>query len=125
MNNEYTSEERICTDYVISEETFGIATSLSGICKRKNNPHVFWLSADVISKNKIKKLKIHGNSQSAKFSLNYKLVAAMQQMGNGYTDIGTLVSFLDLPTCAETVAYNLRMVERVLGPVQLSTKDER
>ena len=47
----------------------------------------------------------------------------MQQMGNGYTDIGTLVSFLDLPTCAETVAYNLQMVERVLGPVQLIQKD--
>ena len=48
--------------------------------------------------------------------MNYKLVASIQQMGNEYTDMGTLVSFLALPTCSETIAYNLQMVERVLVP---------
>mmetsp|Transcript_17782 Transcript_17782/g.25118 ORF Transcript_17782/g.25118 Transcript_17782/m.25118 type:complete len:81 (+) Transcript_17782:171-413(+) len=40
----------ICKCFRISEETYGVATSLNGVCSRKRKPHVSWISADKVAK---------------------------------------------------------------------------
>ena len=57
------------------------------------------------------------------YALNYQLCAAMQQMGNGPTDMGELAGFLDFP-CANKVSLHMQQTESILGPIQDQLRDE-
>ena len=121
MKNEQSAEEMICKEFSVSEETYGFATSIFGLCSKKKNSHVFRIDAEkvVASKN-----KFHGNTKIKKFAINYKIAAAMEQMGCGTTQIAMLSAFLDLPPSWATVNWHLREIESVLGPVQEAKKQE-
>ena len=70
------------------------------------------------------KNKLHGNAKGKRYALNYKVVAAMQQMGCGSSNMGTLSGFLDLPSKADTVSYHLKHAEQILGTSQLELKEK-
>ena len=69
------------------------------------------------------KRKLHGNAKGERYALNYEVVAAMQQMGYGNSDMGTLSDFLDLPSKNDAVSYYLKHAEQILGAVQLELKE--
>ena len=51
-----------------------------------------------------------------KISIYYKLTAAIQQMGCGYTDVATLAGFLDIPATWTSVVRYMKGVESVMEP---------
>ena len=67
---------------------------------------------------------MHGSQRAKTFAINYKLAAAMQQMGCGSTDIATLAGFLDIPVSWSSVARHMKAVEEVMGPIQIEKKEE-
>ena len=109
-------KRRSAKGFSVGGETFGVATSLFGCCARDQKPHVFWVNADPVGINIRKKL--HGNARGGKFALNYKLTAAMQQMGNGVSQMETLCGFLDI-TCSTSLRSYIEKAEKVLGKLQL------
>ena len=119
--NMMDAEARICCDFHVSEETWGIATSLYGQCRRSRKPHSFSIEASELSSGPVKK-SLHGNSRTARYSVNYQLCAAIQQMGCGRTDAKTLLGFLDLPSSAKIDAH-LAVVEKTLGRIEITVKD--
>ena len=121
-NNDMSIEDSICKSFAVSEETYGFATSLFGICERKIRSHTFRVDADEVG-NRIKK-NLNGNAKSKRYVLNYKAVAAMQQMGCGTSDMANLSAFLDLPTNADNINYHIKSVEKVLGKEQLAKREE-
>ena len=63
--------------------------------------------------------EFHGNCKAKLYSINYKLAAAIQTMGNGNTDVATLAGFLELPASWSSVSRHMQMAEEVMGPVQI------
>ena len=104
------------------EETIGLATKIVGICTRKRQPHTFTLPDKKIANADIKS-SLHGNAKVAQYAINYQLMAAIQAIGCGPTDAMSLVSFMDLPSGSKMQSM-LAKVEKVMGEVQLSKKDE-
>ena len=121
-NNSQSAEENICSEFSMGEETYGIATSVFGVCARRQNAHVFRVNSPLIAGN-IRK-DFHGSAKGKTFGLNYQLGAAIQQMGCGSTDVATLVAFLDLPTSWSTISSHMKQCESVMGPVQIAMADE-
>jgi len=117
-----TIEDKICSEFSISEKSYGIATSLYGKCSHKRNAHVFTINCPQISWRTTS--SFHGNSQGKLFSINYQLAAAMQQMGCGNTDAATPAGFLDLPPTWSVLRRHLWSVEKVMGPIQVQLSDE-
>ena len=115
-------EDCICKQFSVQEETYGLATSIYGVCGRKKDSHVFRINADKISGNI--RSGFHKNSRHNLFAINYRLCAAIQQMGCGFTDASTLAGFLDLPVTWDTMNYCMRKVEAVMGPIQLAKREE-
>ena len=70
------------------------------------------------------KRKLHGNTKRKRYVLNYKVVAAIQQMGCGSSNMGTLSGILDLPSKNDTVSYHLKHTEQILDVVQLELKEK-
>ena len=56
--------------------------------------------------------------------MNYRVAAAMQQIGYGNTDAATLAGFLDLPGSWSLIARHMKRVEEVMGPVQVQKREE-
>ena len=56
--------------------------------------------------------------------MNYRLCLALQMMGCGNTDGGTLAGFLDLPVPWDTVNDCIKSVESVMGPLQIEKRKE-
>ena len=108
-------ESQITCDFVLSEKTYGIATTIYGVCERARKPHKFELLPEKVNKEIC--TTVHGNSKVKLFALNYKLAAAIQSMGCGSSDATKLVGFLDFP-CGDKIERHLRLVEEVLGPIQ-------
>ena len=108
-------EDLICSEVVISEETYGFATSLYCRCKRERKPHSF----DVLAKrvNPVNQKAFHGNARVQLYALNYQLAAAIQQMGCGPTDSIKLSGFLEMG-CGDKIERNLAKIEKVIGPMQ-------
>ena len=106
----------------MGEETFGFATTLLGICSRRIRPHTFRISAEKVSHDITSGL--HGHHRYPHYALNYRLCAALQQMGCGYTDGGTLAGFLDLPVNADSLRNGMKKVEQILGSVQIQKREE-
>jgi len=52
------------------------------------------------------------------------LAAAIQTMGNGNTDVATLAGFLELPASWSSVSRHMQMAEEVMGPVQITKREE-
>ena len=111
--------EKSISRYHIKEETFGIATSLFGVCSRERKPHKFSIMADEIS-SKISST-FHHHAKGKKLSLNYQLSAAIQQMGCGPADIHTLCGFLGL--CGKSIAHHTKQAEHVMGKVQMERSE--
>ena len=109
-------EDNISCEMHVAEETWGVATTLYGRCKRKNKPHHFTVNALEISDGPVKQ-KLHQNSKTAKYSINHQLCAAMQQMGCGPSDVKMLTGFMDLPSSAR-IDKHMAVVEKALGSVQ-------
>ena len=110
------TEEEICRDFSLAEDTFSIATSLFGMCSQKHKPHIFRVDADLVGVEVCKKL--HGNARGGKFALNYKLTVAIQQMGNGVSQMETLYGFLDLPL-STSLWSQIGKADELLGKVQI------
>ena len=108
-------ESHIMCDFVLSERTCGIVTSIYGVCKRARKPHIFEFLPENVNKDVC--TTVHENSKVKLFALNYKLAAAIQSMGCGSSDATKLVGFLDFP-CGDKIERHLRLVEEVLGPIQ-------
>ena len=115
-------EERICTSFLIGEETYGFGTDIFGICQRHRNPHSFRISAEKVSRDF--QNSFHGNTKYSCYALNFRLCAALQQMGCGYTDAGTLGGFLDLPVCSDTLRNGMKRVEQSLGSIEMRKREE-
>ena len=98
---ENSIEEAICKSFTIAEETFGVATSLIGVCRRSKRSHTFRIDAERISENI--RSTFHKNAKYKKYAINYRLCAALQQMGCGNTDAATLAGFLDLPVTGDVM----------------------
>lgn len=82
--------------YVVTEETFGIVTTIMGVCGRRRKSHSFQVLAEKVG-TKIRDSNMHGYTSGRLYSRNYQLTAAMQQMGVGTSAMETLQSFLELP----------------------------
>ena len=67
---------------------------------------------------------LHGHARYPHYVLNYRLCAALQQMGYGYTDTGTLAGFLDLPTNSDSLRNGMKNVEAIIGSVQIRKREE-
>ena len=106
-------EDRVVSNFSVAEETYGFATSLYGLCGKKKRSHVFRIDADKIGVEM--RRKMHGNQRAETFSINYKLVAAMQQMGCGSTDIATLAGFLGIPSSWTSVARHMQPDDVEIG----------
>ena len=61
---------------------------------------------------------LHGNKKAGKYTLNYKLTAAMKEMGNGVSQMETLCGFLDLPS-STSICSHIESAEEVLGKVEI------
>ena len=61
---------------------------------------------------------LHGNSKAGKYAINYKLTAAMQQMGNGVLQMEIICGFRDLP-CSTSIRSHIERAEEVLGKVEI------
>ena len=122
MNNTKSAEDIICKEFSVAEETYGMATSLYGICSKKQNSHYFRIASPKISERM--RISFHGNAKAKTFAINYQLAAAMQQMGCGNTDDATLAGFLDLPATWSVITSHLQQVEKVMGPLQIRMADE-
>ena len=71
--NQTSTEDIICKSFHVSEETYGIATSIFGTCRRKKDPHHFRIEANRINSKKVKE-SLHKNAKTPLFDLNYQLV---------------------------------------------------
>ena len=114
-------ESHLCCDFRVGEETYGVATSIFGFCARPRKPHVFCIEANKIGPDICK--TFHGNARGKHYAANYKMAAAMQQMGVGETDIETLCGFMDLPSSA-SCHNHIRQAEAMAGPIQISLQKE-
>ena len=45
-NKQQSVEDRVCKEFSIAEETYGLAATLFGLCSKKKNCHVFRVDAD-------------------------------------------------------------------------------
>ena len=72
-------EDRTVSPLFVVEESYGFATSLYWICGRKQRSHVFWIDGDKIGA--AMRNKMYRSQRAKTFAINYKLAAAMQQMG--------------------------------------------
>ena len=66
--------------------------------------------------------KFHANTKGKLFVFNYQLCTAMQQMGNGPTDMSVLSGFIDFSR-ENTLKWHMKSVESVVGEVQEYLKD--
>ena len=98
LNNKISNEYRVCKTYHLFENTCGIATSVYGVCGNevKRKRHKFSVSAEQISSEFLD--TFHGNLQVPRYSMNYKLLSAIQAIGCVPSDAMTLTAFLDLPS---------------------------
>ena len=110
----------LCSQFSVAEESYGIATSVFGVCAKKQNSHVFQVDAPLISKNM--RETFHGLARAKTFLVNYQLAAEIQAMGCGSTDVATLVAFLNLPASWSTVTSHMKQCEKVMGPIQICWK---
>ena len=115
-------ENLVCKSWSVAEETYGFATTVYGVCAKNHRSHVFRVEADLIGGG-IRK-QFHGNCKAKLYSINYKLAAAIQMMGNGNTDVATLAGFLELPASWSSISRHMQMAEEVMGPVQIKKREE-
>ena len=90
-HNDVSMEDIIYKEFSVTEETYGIATSLYGICAKKSQSHVFRVDVDKIAAD-IRK-DMHGNTRGKLYSLNYTFSATIKKMECGSTYIATLTEF--------------------------------
>ena len=64
----------------------------------------------------------HASARGKYYSINYKMAAAIQQMGCGSADVATLAGFLELPSSGSSVVQQLKTAEQVMGSIQISTR---
>ena len=110
-----TAEEISC-NFHVSEETWGVATTLYSCCKRARKPHCFSVDAVEIAKRPVKD-GLHPNSKTARYSINHQLCVAIQQMGCNASNVKTRTGFLDLPSSGK-IDKHIAVVEKSLGSVQ-------
>ena len=110
-----STEERICSYFVIEEETYGLATCIHGRCSKERKPHSFEIAPKMISRRF--RATLHKNSKAKLFAINYQLAAAMQQMGCGPSDARVLVGFLEVAH-GESIMKMLKNIEGVIGPIE-------
>ena len=117
LRNNKTAEDIICKEFSVAEQTYGFATTFFGLCAKKSRSHIFRVDAEKIGAGVRK--DFHPLARGKQFSLNYKLCAAIQQMGCGTSDVATLAGFLELPSTGSSIAKQLKNVEGVMGKVQI------
>ena len=114
------AEDVICKGFLVAEETYGFATTLYGVCAKRHHSHVFRVDAEKIGADV--RRGFHASARGKCYSINYKMAAAIQQMGCGSADVATLAGFLELPSSGSSVVQQLKTAEQVMGSIQIATR---